>query len=201
MSLELVNSLATLGTFLVIAATAIVAIVQLRHARSSNQIEAIAELREGSSTVEMQSADEFIRRGLVEKLNDPAFRYQIANTDRGLLTVENQTPWSAILRVGNFYENMGALVKTELADKNLVLDIFSNQVLNNWKVLSPIVCLVRASRDDHSIWENFEYLAVLSQDWERAFPNGTYPAGMRRMELSYPWVEADRQYAASLAPE
>lgn len=36
MSLELVNTFATLGTFLVIAATATAAIVQLRHARGSN---------------------------------------------------------------------------------------------------------------------------------------------------------------------
>jgi hypothetical protein len=29
---------------------------------------------------------------------------------------------------------------------------------------------------------------------------GTYPAGVRRLELKYPWLEADKQYAASLAP-
>jgi hypothetical protein len=52
MSLELFNSLATFGTFLVIAGTAIAAIVQLRHARSGNQIEALAELREGTETPE-----------------------------------------------------------------------------------------------------------------------------------------------------
>jgi hypothetical protein len=40
MSLELLNTFATLGTFVVIAGTAIAAIVQLRHARSSNQIAA-----------------------------------------------------------------------------------------------------------------------------------------------------------------
>ena len=36
MSLEVINTFATLGTFLVIAATAIAAIVQLSHARSSS---------------------------------------------------------------------------------------------------------------------------------------------------------------------
>jgi hypothetical protein len=46
MSFELVNTLATFGTFVVIAATAIAAVVQLRHARSSNQIAALNELRE-----------------------------------------------------------------------------------------------------------------------------------------------------------
>jgi hypothetical protein len=60
MSLELVNALATLGTFLVIAATAIAAIVQLRHARSSNQIEALAEFREGTQDPEMRIAERFV---------------------------------------------------------------------------------------------------------------------------------------------
>ena len=46
MRLELVNTLATFGTFLVIAATAIAAVVQLRHARGSNHIAALNELRE-----------------------------------------------------------------------------------------------------------------------------------------------------------
>ena len=44
MSLELVNTLATLGTFLVIGATATAAIIQLRHMRGSNQIVALNEL-------------------------------------------------------------------------------------------------------------------------------------------------------------
>jgi Domain of unknown function (DUF4760) len=198
MSLELVNTLATFGTFLVIAGTAIAAIVQLRHARSSNQIEALAELREGSETPEMQAAQRFVRHDLNEKLKDAAFRYQIVN--QGTMAPENQSSWTEITRVGNFYENMGALVKSRLADKDLVLDIFSTQVLNNWKWLIPITALVRASRNDNSIWENFEYLTVLSQDWETANPNGAYPVGVRRLELDYPWLEADKQYAASLAP-
>ncbi|MBV8366944.1 MAG: hypothetical protein JO194_10675, partial [Candidatus Eremiobacteraeota bacterium] len=41
MNLELLNVFATLGTFVVISATAIAALVQLRHARSSNQIAAM----------------------------------------------------------------------------------------------------------------------------------------------------------------
>ncbi|MBV8172813.1 MAG: hypothetical protein JO219_12880, partial [Candidatus Eremiobacteraeota bacterium] len=44
MSLELWNTFATMGTFVVISATAIAALVQLRHARASYQITALAEL-------------------------------------------------------------------------------------------------------------------------------------------------------------
>jgi len=61
MSLELFNILARLGTFIVIAATAIAAIVQLRHMRSSNQIAAINELRETIETPEFQVAQQFGR--------------------------------------------------------------------------------------------------------------------------------------------
>jgi hypothetical protein len=95
---------------------------------------------------------------------------------------------------------MGLLVKSGLADKNLVLDQFSGSALVMWKRLVPAIAIVRESLGDRSIWENFEYLAVLSQDWEAMYPNGTYPPGVRRIDLEYPWAEADKQYAASLAP-
>jgi hypothetical protein len=198
MSLELVNTLATFGTFLVIAGTAIAAIVQLRHARSSNQIEALAELREGTENPEMRSAERFVLHELSEKLKDPAYRYQLAHPEA--MTAETQLQWSDMRRVGNFFENMGALVKAGLADRNFVLDIFSNRVLTNWQKLVPVVLIARQLRGTNGIWEDFEYLAVLSQDWLIAHPNGNYPAGVRRFELTYPWAEADKQYAASLAP-
>ena len=198
MSLELVNTLATFGTFLVIAGTAIAAIIQLRHARSSNQIEALAELREGTENPEMRSAERFVLHELSEKLKDPAFRYQL--THQEAMTAETQSQWSDMRRVGNFFENMGALVKAGLADKNFVLDIFSNRALMNWQALTAPAAIARQLRGTSGIWENFEYLAVLSQDWIEGHPNGNYPAGVRRFEMHYPWLEADKQYAASLSP-
>jgi hypothetical protein len=198
MSLELVNTLATFGTFLVIAGTAIAAIIQLRHARSSNQIEALAELYEGMQNPELQSALRFVGSGLGEKLKDPDFRYQLAHIEA--MTAETEPSWSDLRRVGNFYENMGALVKNGLADKNLVLDIFSGLVRQAWERCEPVVAILRLATGNPGVWENFEYLTVLSQDWLAAHPNGTYPAGVRRIDPKYPWLEADKQYAASLAP-
>jgi Domain of unknown function (DUF4760) len=197
MSLELVNTLATFGTFVVIAGTAIAAIVQLRHARSSNQIEALAELRQEQASSEMQPALHFVRHDLSEKLQDPAFRYQLYNPET--LTAENRLLRTHINNVANYYETMGAFVKSGLADKDLVLDSFSGAVLIMWKRLAPVVAISRSRGGDRSIWENFEYLTVLSQDWEARYPDGTYPAGVRRIDLGYPWLEADKQYAAALA--
>jgi hypothetical protein len=140
--LELANTLATFGTFVVIAATAIAAIVQLRHARSSNQIEAYAELREVRDTPEMLSAQQFVHHDLNEKLKAPEFRYQVAH--REAMTPENQRLWNQITRVGNYYEGMGILVKSGLADKNLVLDDFYGGILNNWQRLIPVVARPRS---------------------------------------------------------
>jgi hypothetical protein len=116
MSLELVNTLATFGTFVVIAATAIAAIVQLRHARSSNHIAALNELRETQEAPEFQAAQHFVNTGLPAKLQDPAFRYQIvvpsARTD------ETRPLISSVHAIGNYYEGMGVLVKTGLVDNS-----------------------------------------------------------------------------------
>ena len=58
--------------------------------------------------------------------------------------------------------------------------------------------MARRSAGD-ALWENFEYLAVLAQDWLAMHPKGTYPAGVRRLTLKDEFLEADRQYVASLA--
>ncbi|HYL26729.1 MAG TPA: hypothetical protein VEW74_02780, partial [Candidatus Nitrosotalea sp.] len=60
MSLELWNTIATTGTFLVIAATAIAALKQLRHANSSNQIAALNELRNTHETPAFTAATQYI---------------------------------------------------------------------------------------------------------------------------------------------
>jgi hypothetical protein len=114
MSLELVNTFATLGTFTVIAATAIAAIVQLRHARSSNHVAALSELRETRETSAFLAADQFVNgEPLSAKLQDPAFRYQVAvPTAR---SNEMRSYWSMIVTVGNYYESMGVLVRTGLS--------------------------------------------------------------------------------------
>jgi hypothetical protein len=197
MSLELVNTLATFGTFVVIAATAIVAIVQLRHARGSNQIAALNEIRETDGSEEMQIARHFAHRELATKLQDPDFRYQL--NVRPARTDENRPLIGKINALGNFYEGMGTLVKARLVDRQLALEIYSGKVIGDWEALAPVTALSRRVAGD-ALWENFEYLFVLSQDWVAAHPSGTYPAGLRRATLKDEWLEADELYAASLAP-
>jgi hypothetical protein len=197
MSLELVNTLATFGTFFVIAATAIAAIVQLRHARSSNQIAAFNELRETVQKSDFQVAEQFVQTQLSAMLEDPAFRYQLDHPSAR--TDETRPLTTKINTIGNFYEGMGALLRAGLIDGELVLQIYSDRVAGAWERLTPVAVISRRRLGD-VLWENFEYLTVLAQDWMAAHPKGTYPAGVRRIALKDEWLEADKQYAASLAP-
>ena len=197
MSFELVNTFATLGTFVVIAATAIAAIVQLRHARSSNHITALNELRETMETPDFQAAMHFVSTHLQTKLQDASFRYQIATpsarTDEMLLDM------AKISAFGNFFESLGLIVKTGLVDKKVVLEMWGGYLPQHWNKLAPVAAIARRRVGD-SLWENFEYLTVLSQDWDAAHPKGNYPAGVRRIEIKDEWLEADRRYSAALVP-
>lgn len=77
MSLELVNTLAGLATFLLIAATGIAALVQLRHMRSSNQITALNELIGVQHSAEYKAARHFVHAELSERMKDPQFRHDL----------------------------------------------------------------------------------------------------------------------------
>lgn len=195
MSLELWNTVATVGTFLVITATGLAAIVQLRHMRGGNQIAVLTELRASQQTPEYLKAVHYVFSELLSKMQDPAFRYQLAN--RTARTAENNQQISYAEVVGDFYENMGVFAKTGLVDRRLLMDIHAAVVLDAWNALAEVTAILRAHYG-RAIYENFEYLAVLSQDWNAAHPDGSYPNNVRRIDLPNKWRSADEQYAATL---
>ena len=130
-------------------------------------------------------------------MQDPAFRYQLAV--RSARSDEFRPLIGKINAIGNFYEGMGMLMRAGLVDRELVLQMWSNTVNEAWDGLAPVAAIFRR-RLGSTLWENFEYVAVLSQDWMAAHPHGTYPSVIRRIDLKDEWLEADRRYAASLAP-
>jgi len=101
--------------------------------------------------------------------------------------------------LGNFYESMGLLLKTGLVEPELALEMWSSNADTEWENLKPCTAISRRIAGD-ALWENFEYLAVLSKDWLAAHPKGAYPSVTRRLKVEDEWLAADRQYAASLAP-
>jgi hypothetical protein len=195
MTLELFNSLATFGTFLVIAATATAALVQLRHMRSANQIDSFNDFSQTIKSAEYHTAQTFCIAELAKHWQDPAFRHQLGS--RNARTPLNQVLINHIMLVGNAHEQLGMLVKRGLIDRVVALDVFSGNAVSAWEGLAPVTAALR--RKSRVAWENFEYFVVLSQDWHAAHPNGTYPSGVRRLALKDDLREADERYAASLA--
>ncbi|MFN2449258.1 MAG: hypothetical protein ABR508_05620 [Candidatus Baltobacteraceae bacterium] len=171
MTAEWLTAVATLGTFVVIAASAIAALMQLRHMRGSNQIVALTECRETLESAEFQDAREFAALALPALMQDPQMR---AKLEQPFFPAELR----AAGNVANFFESMGAFVRHGIIDRRIACDLWCGVVVNSWNALLPVTAVRR--KIDPGIWENFEYLAVLSMDFMEQHPT-SYPEGMRRM--------------------
>lgn len=173
MSPEWVTATATVATLLVIAASAIAALLQLRHTRGSNQIIALTECRETLESEEFQNARDFIVNILPEMLKDPAMAEKLQRR-----RFPNEL--RAVSYVANFFESMGAFVRFNIIDRTIACDLWCGVVLSSWNALLPVIRARR--RLDPGIWENFEYLAMLSRQYSDRYPT-SYPKGMPRMPL------------------
>lgn len=186
MSAEWVTAIATAGTFVVIAASAAAALVQLRHMRGSNQIVALTECRETLESPEFREAQLFVSYELPKRLDDPAEARRAAQ----LPFVDE---YQAIATVANFFESMGLFVKTGIIDKHIACDFWSVVVMRNWDALLPVTTYVRKQIDQPALWENFEYMAALSQTYQREHPT-SYPAGMDHMPEDRSLLERVEQW-------
>ena len=87
------------------------------------------------------------------------------------------------LRLCDYFEQIGGYVKLGLISADVFLE-FANPE-RYWALCEPALVLYRRSRGP-STYENFEYLTVCAQDWDRRHPDGNYPRGLRRLALGTP---------------
>lgn len=190
MSLELVNTFGTLLTVAIIAATAIAAMVQLRHLRAGNQINAMLSISNQFDAKEFRDAAHLVRHKLDSALEDPAYRDYVAarNLQIPMPTVpeDYRALADATNLVGNTYEELGILVKKGIIDRDIFMDRYSGVIRGSWGRLVRALGWMRAVTNEPRIWENFEYLVVLAQDFARE-RGSTYPKGVRRLEVPCPW--------------
>jgi hypothetical protein len=181
-SAEWVAAIASLATFVVIGATALAGLVQLRHMRNSNQITVLTELRHNMEREEFREALHFIRFEAAQKFEDPAFRARALE--------RNSVEARPILEIGNFLDGAVApLVKHGMVDRDLACDVFYFPVVMCWDTLAPFIASRRAVVG-YRMWEEFEYLALLCKEFRKRFPRGTYPKGAPALPLPEPWPEA-----------
>lgn len=182
MSQETLATAAAIGTFVVIAATAIAAIVQLHHLRAQNQLTGLltvlARVEDPHFNVWVDDA----RRALEENMADPNYRSKIAS-----LTYDRQdNPW---LNLANSYEWVGSLVKNGLIPEGPFMDVYGFRIQRAWELVEPVVAIVR--RRVPQVWENFEYLVVRAEKFVAQNPT-TYPHGVARKQMTDKWLSADK---------
>lgn len=61
------------------------------------------------------------------------------------------------------------------------MDIYSSRVQDAWQIMEPVIAVAR--QRSPGVWENFEYLVVRAEAFDRR--SGTqYPSGMPRKRFS-----------------
>ena len=161
MTPEWVAAIASVATFVVISATAIVTLIQLRHMRNSNQIAVFTDIRHRMETPDFQDALRFIRYELPQKLNDSAFRVRLLD--------RNSSEGKVVVDVGNFLDSAVApLVKHGIVDRNLACDLFYYPVVMCWDTLASFIAS-RRTMLGYRLWEDFEYLTLLCRIFARVF--------------------------------
>jgi hypothetical protein len=169
-SVSIVLSVATL---VVVGAASVAAIVQLRHLRASNQLNALLSIMNQWNLPAVQTALAEVRT-IPDKMNDPQYVAVLkapSSVDRSL-----HPEFLAL----DLWEQIGTYCKYGLVDENILLDITSSQVDSAWRFAAPAIALIR-ERTGPATLENFEYLAVRAKLWSRKYPNGAYPPRLGRM--------------------
>jgi len=185
MTSEWLTAIASIGTFIVIASTAIAALIQLRHMRSSNQITALNEFRETLESEYYRDAFERVQQTLPDLLEDPRIRREIV-AGKALVTIKELVPVRALT---NVFELCGAFIKRGIIDPDVVCDLWGDVVLRNWELVAPLVVNLRAARQTDAIWENFEHLAAVCSDFQKAHPHGTVTKRFARETMPPVWPE------------
>jgi hypothetical protein len=183
MSLELLNTLASITTTVVISATAIAAIVQLRHLRAGNQIAGQLALRQVLLDDAFIDSMGHVRFEIRELLKDPQFleyvrQFHLSTASEG--DERYDRPYQAALRVGRNLENIGNMIRNGLTDRRIFLEQYASLVVMAWDGTEALLRIRREATGNDATLEDFEYLTVLSRRWISEV-RSCYPKGVERI--------------------
>jgi hypothetical protein len=177
MSLEAWNTAFAGLTFAVITATAIAALVQLKHLRSSTQLQAWLALIERWNDADLHKMIIYCRNELPAKLQTA--KYQQAMRSGGERSEHPE--WG----LADYWEQIGAMAKYGFVIEGPWLDLACYSILESWKHLSPSIGLYR-EHVGPSMYENFEYLAAKAKAWIESHPDGNFPSSTKRLPITIP---------------
>ena len=180
MSLEVWNLLISGATFIVLAATAIAAVIQLRHIQGSNQVTALDEFRKALDSPQYQ-AGVVLSADVARRIDNPDVRRD--------LETDPLPEWlEPLLYHFRLFETLGTYVKHGILSDRIVFDLWRNLFVSNWQRLAPAIVIMRRTRGD-VFMENFEMLTALAQ---RQGQVSKYPGNIARITPQDRWLSTDR---------
>lgn len=190
MSPETLTAYSTLGTVVVIGASALAALVQLRHMRASNQLEAVLSLESDFRSPAVQASLHYVQLELPARLEDARYRDELEKL--GFVNTDAHPELVAC----NWFNAMGTLLKHGLISEETFMDLFSRLIRYYWNALAPAVAIMRRTRGAGQ-YHDFEYLAIRANEWLSKNPHGLFPMKVARLNLPDPWREGDQSRVAA----
>src|SRR5215469_15997352 len=192
--LDLINVIATVSTFLVLAVAGVAAMIQLRHMRVSNQLGALLSLEHEFHSEELQQSFRYVQTEFSHRIHDRAYR---AELERIGFIDSSVHPEMSVL---TWLNEMGTLIKNGLVDETTFMELFGRLAVQYWEILTPAIAIVRRRRGDAQ-FHNFEYLAIRARKWLSDHPHGDFPKGLPRIPIYDEWREEDEKEPADLGVE
>jgi len=186
MSADTIAALAQVGTFFVILISVAAALIQLRHIRAGNQLQALLALERDFREPKLQAALSYIQEQLPRRLEDAAYRRELETI--GYVDPELHPEMIAC----NWLNEMGTLVKRELVSEDTFMDLFARLIAHCWRQLAPAIAIMRRTRGPTQ-YHDFEYLALRAAAWLKQNPSGTFPKSFSRSPLPDRWAEMDQK--------
>lgn len=129
---------------------------------------------------DMQAAMRFVHEQLHERLKDPQYRAELIGPDPDRRTHPE-------LQVADMFEQIGSYVKYGMIGGKPFTDLGGSLVRNMWDGTKDAIALRRFGSNSSSMYENFEYLAALANEFQQKYPDGNYPRGVQRLMKESEW--------------
>lgn len=176
MNWEELSAISAFITMIVIAASAIAAVMQLRHMRAGNAISGFLGMMDKWSSPEARHVQNYVFNGELDRnLAQPEYRHGLT-----VLTIDRLAhPEVAYL---DFWESLGMLIKLGYFAEDAFMESGGPQCLRAWQKLVPVIAIIRRARGPQAN-DSFEYLASRVTIWDAKHPAGVFPRRTPRLPV------------------
>jgi hypothetical protein len=174
------SAISTFVTMIIIAASAIAAVIQLRHMRAGNAITGFLGFMDSWAGPRGRELASYVfSPAMQKKLQDPAYRTALATNP---VVDRLANPEFQYL---DMWESIGMFLKLGYFTEDVVMESGGQFAVLVWQTLVPAIALVRKGRGP-TAFDNFEYLVSRAMLWETTHADGSFPKGTPHLPVVDP---------------